>query len=219
MKKTLAMILICVLVLAAFPGFAEGVTGDWYADLGGAAIHPNLAEGGSYTVEIPGSDPVTGVWVLDDGYIYMDGSASPDIATIGETSLIMSDGMTFFTREKVENYAPAEPKADAPLELFAGYWTAVYVDVNDTPVLARLLNDETDLYVEGHSAILGGPVLGDTQVALTYENGALTCEYEGTKAQLQLQQDGYLRLTVTGTETAPQTWYMMETYSEALNGE
>ena len=95
-----------------------------------------------------------------------------------------------------------------PAESFAGYWKAAYTDVGGTPVPARLLGDETDLYIEGSSAILGGPTLGDTQVKLTWENGALTSDIEGVKVRVQFQADGCLRLTVTGNESAPQTWYM-----------
>ena len=220
MKKTLALILACALAMAILPVFADeaAVTGDWYADLGGMPVLLTLAEGGAYTLALPGSE-VTGTWVLDDGYIYIDGSKAPDMATLGEDKLIMSDGMTIFTRDKVEGYAPADPKADADALAFAGYWQAAYVDVNGTPIPAAVLDDETDLYVEGVHAILGGPIFGDTIVEMAFVDGALTSENEGVKVQLQYQQDGLLRLTVTGTDTAPQIFYLSEAYSAALEGE
>lgn len=220
MKKAMALIAACILALAALSVSAEEspVTGDWYTDMGGMPVQLTLAGDGSYTLAVPGGDSVTGTWVLDDGYIYMDGAAAPDMATMGGDMLVMSDGMTYFTREKIEGYAPAELRTDAVPADFAGYWQAAYVDVNGTPVTAYVLEDETDLYVEGSSAILGGPVLGDTQVKLAFGNGAFACESGGAKVQLQMQQDGYLRLTAAGTDGTVQTWYLIPAYSPALDG-
>ena len=210
MKKTLALILTCVLALAVLPALADeaAVTGDWYADPDGMPVQLTLAEDGTYTLSVPGSEPVCGAWKLDDGYIYMDGAKTPDMATLGDDTLVMSDGMTFFTREKIEGYIPADPMTDADASAFAGYWQAVYVVVNGMPVPASVLKDQTDLYVEGHSAILGGPRFGDTQVKMTLENGALTCENAGARVTLQIQQDGYLRFTIAAPD-ATQILYLL----------
>ena len=219
MKKALALILACVLALAILPAVAEEVyvTGDWYAELGGLPVQLTLAEDGTYSLTLPGSDPAAGTWVLKNGYIYMDGASTPDMATIGESSLIMSDGATVFTREKVEGYALADLKADADLVAFAGYWQAVYVDVNGAPISAEALADETDLYVEGTHAILGGPIFGDTIVEMAFADGAMTCESEGAKVQLQLQQDGLLRLSVSAADAEAQAFYLAKAYSAALD--
>ena len=140
------------------------------------------------------------------------------VRTVGDL-LRLADAPVFFTREKPAFYAPAEPRAVEEADDFAGYWKSVYVDLQGTAVPAYTMKDETDLYVEGTSATLGGPVLGDTPVKRTFENGELAADNEGVKTRMQLQADGFLRLTVTGTETAPQTWYLSRAYSPALEAE
>ena len=84
MKKAMALIAACILALAALSVSAEEspVTGDWYTDMGGMPVQLTLAGDGSYTLAVPGGDSVTGTWVLDDGYIYMDGAAAPDMANM-----------------------------------------------------------------------------------------------------------------------------------------
>ena len=79
MKKSFALILVCLLALASMPALAEtsDVSGDWYADLGGAAARLTLASDGTYIFAFPGRDAVTGIWTPDDGYICLDGSAIP----------------------------------------------------------------------------------------------------------------------------------------------
>jgi hypothetical protein len=76
------------------------------------------------------------------------------------------------------------------------------VEVNGSPVLADYAADRTDLYIEGSSAILGGPRFGDTQVKFDFSDGALTCQHAGAQVTLQIQQDGFLRLTTTGPDAA-----------------
>lgn len=89
-----------------------------------------------------------------------------------------------------------------------------------TLVPAAALEDETDLYVEGYSAILGGPILGDVIVKFEEQGGVLaTAAGSSPSATIVLQQDGLLCLTVTGSETAPQTWYLQRSYSPVLHEE
>ena len=75
-----------------------------------------------------------------------------------------------------------------------------------------------DLYIDGHSAILGGPVLGDTQVKLEFRDGVLSCESDGLSASILYQRDGYLRLTVTFNGGDSRTWYMASGDSPFLDG-
>ena len=83
---------------------------------------------------------------------------------------------------------------------------------NGMPVPAQLLDDQTDLYVEGSSTILGGPGFGDVTVKMSYENGALQCDTDGAHVALQKQQDGFLRLTAAFPSAAPQTFYFTLAY-------
>ena len=223
MKRLLGiLLLVCILLLSIMPAGAEEnpASGCWYADLNGLSITLTLSADGTYTftdVVLPENDQ-TGAWELRDGFIYLDGNEYVPLSFNGSTLTQVDLGL-LFTREKPRGYIPADIMSDAAVDMFAGYWKAAYADVNGTPVPVALLDDETDLYVDGHSAILGGPMLGDTQVKLTFENSALFCDNEGVKAELLLQADGLLRLTVTGSETMPQTWYLMRVYSPAQDGE
>ncbi len=222
MKKYIALILTCALALAVLPAFAEevrSVAGDWYTRVDGIPCLLTLDPDGIYTFTDLRIEPKTGTWEFRDGYIYLDGSAAPNLYTL-EDKLCVGDTAVFFTREKPAGYTPGEPFEDILLTMFAGYWRAEYVDLAGTPVPAFALEDETDLYVEGHSAILGGPVLGDVIVKLAEQDGTLVTE-DGSApaATLVLQQDGLLKLTVIGSDTAPQTWYMMRSWTAVLDGE
>ena len=215
MKKTLALLLAMALLLASAALAEESVAGDWYADLGGAAAQLTLKEDGTYLLTIPGSEPLAGEWKAEDGFVYIDGAEEAELWINGEGRLVLAEGGILFNREAPETYAPAEPRENTLLEIFAGYWKSAYVDVDGVPLPARLAEDNTDLYVEGHSAILGGPVFGDKLVTLTYENGALSCEADGLNVLMQCQLDGLLRLTVTQNGET-RTWYLSEAYSPAL---
>ena len=203
MKKHIAIYLALVLALSAVLALAEAdVSGLWYADLDGAVAELSLNADGTYRLAVPLEEEKTGTWKLDDGFIYLDGAAEPDLATWANGNLMLGDHLAFFTREKPAYYAPADPLPDAPLALFAGYWVCQYVEVNGSPVLADYAADRTDLYIEGSSAILGGPRFGDTQVKLDFADGAMQCEIGGAQVTIQLQQDGFLRLTTTGPDAA-----------------
>ena len=229
MKKTLSILLVLFLLMVQVLSLAEGAEaapeytfkGDWYGDLQGVVLKLTLHEDGTYAASITSQpdDVKTGTWVYDDGFIRLEGDGAPDINVLSSDVLKWTGLEVFLSREAPQVYAPAGPLADAAAELYAGYWKAAYVDMMGTPVLASAFEDETDLYVEGTHAILGGPVLGDTIVALTFADGAFTGDNEGAAVQLQLQQDGFLRMTVAGTDTAPQTWYLLRAYSPILDGE
>ncbi len=212
MKKYMALFLALALALAACLALAEtDITGLWYIDLGGAVAELSLNADGTYRLTVPLEEEKTGAWRLDDGFVYTDGASAPDLATWGDNTLMLGDGAGLFTREKPDLYQPSDVIPDAPAELFAGYWVCRYVDVNGSPLSADYADDRTDLYIEGHSAILGGPVFGDTQVKLAFADGALQCENGSAQVTLQLQQDSFLRLTVTGADLAPQTFYLLRT--------
>ena len=219
MKRSAALLLALALLLCALPVTAEeAATGDWYAVTDGVPTQLTLNEDGTYAVTNPLSEPVAGTWELADGFVYLDGDRDNPLALNGPVLMLEAAGL-YFTRQAPDLYVPAEPAADAPIEAYAGYWQCAYTDVNGTPLPASAAGDYADLYVEGSSAVLGGPLFGDAIVRLTYENGALTCENEGVRVELQYLQDGFLRLTVTGSGTAPQVWYLAAAYSAALDPE
>ena len=210
MKKAVSLLVfLSMLTIALFTVIAEEnapVSGIWYSTTSGIPVRLTLSEDGSYTSAAPGTDPVTGTWEERDGSIFLDGSETPEF-TVQDDRLLWNDMAAFLTREEQVVYTPAETFADFDPALFRGYWKALYVDVDGIACLASSLNDTTDLYVEGNSVILGGPLFGDLPVKAESADGALTCTAEGITVTLRMQQDSFLRMTVdTGEETL--TWYL-----------
>ena len=204
----LSIVLICVSFALAdeSPVQSNNLTGTWYSDLSGIPVRLTLSEDGSYTSAAPGTEPVTGTWEERNGSIFLDGSETPEF-TVMDDRLLWNGMAALFTREEQAVYTPAETFADFDPVLFRGYWKALYVDVDGTACLASALNDTTDLYVEGNSMILGGPLFGDLPVKAESADGALACTAEGITVTLRMQQDSFLRMTVdTGEETM--TWYL-----------
>ena len=200
------MILLSVLVFAAAENSELPTSGTWYSSFSGIPVRLKLSEDGSYISDAPGAEPVTGTWEERDGNIFLDGSKTPEL-TMQDDKLLWNDMAAFFTREEQAVYTPAEILDDFDPDLFPGYWKAFCVDVDGTACLASALNDTTDLYVEGSSMILGGPLFGDLPVKGESTDGALVCIAEGITVTLRMQQDGFLRMTVdTGEETM--TWYL-----------
>jgi hypothetical protein len=210
MKKAVSLLVfLSMLTIALFTVIAEEnapVSGIWYSTTSGIPVRLTLSEDGSYTSAAPGTDPVTGTWEERDGDLFLDGSETPEF-TVQDDKLLWNGMAAFLTREEQAVYTPAETFADFDPALFRGYWKALYVDVDGIACLASALNDTTDLYVEGNSMILGGPLFGDLPVKAESADGALTCTAEGITVTLRMQQDSLLRMTVdTGEETM--TWYL-----------
>ena len=200
------MILLSVLVFAAAENSELPTSGTWYSSFSGIPVRLTLSEDGSYTSAAPGTDPVTGTWEERNGDIFLDGSETPEF-TVQDDRLLWNGMAAFLTREEQAVYTPAEILADFDPALFRGYWKAFCVDVDGAACLASALNDTTDLYVEGNSMILGGPLFGDLPVKAESADGALVCTAEGITVTLRMQQDSFLRMTVdTGEETL--TWYL-----------
>ena len=220
-KKLPVLVFVLIVLFTCIAGAEDGAvpqTGTWYADLQGVPVEMELSEDGTYSICIPGQDPETGTWELRNGTISLDGSRDPEFSVIGE-KLAWNGAYTFFSREKMTIYDPVEVIREAPTEFADGYWKSLYINVDGTVCLASAVNDKTDLYVEGTAAILGGPVFHDVQVKMEKTEDGLICQTDGMSVLLQLQADGFLRLTVAGTDTAPQTWYLLRAYSPILDGE
>ena len=222
MKKIFMVLAVIAMILVSAAAAGETndpLAGAWYSAVNGKPIQMNLAEAGTYVLMIPGMETLEGTWEAQDGFICMDGVRPPELTIVDENLLKWSASPLFFTREEVKVYAPAEPKAEPSGDSFEGYWKSTYVDVGGTAVPALAEGDETDLYIEGTSAILGGPVLGDTLVQMTFENGRLFCTEGEETVKIELQEDEFLRLTVTASGAEPKTWYLLPAYSALLDSE
>ena len=203
MKKWIAILLSLALLLVPTLALAEGeeaaLTGDWYGETSGLVLQLTLNADGTYAAALVGSEQAakSGAWVLEDGFIYLDGALLPQINVLGDDVLKWTEMDVFLRRELPLVYAPAEPLADAPLDLFAGYWRGQYVGLDGAMLFAEdALGEVVALYIEGQNVALGGDFFGNAIVEMAYADGALSLSLDGQPLTLQLQQDGFLRLTL-----------------------
>ena len=200
-KKTLALAAVLVLALClpfAHAEEAPSPLGDWYAEIGGMPLQLTLTEDGTYTLSFPGlhDAPTQGAWELNDGFVILDGDDTAPFSWDGDRLTRRSLGL-FFTREAPALYTPAEILPDAALEQFAGAWRGAYAILDGAALPASALEDDTILYIEENAAALTGNLFGEIVAEFVHENGALSFASDGLSITLQLQQDGFLRMTVS----------------------
>ena len=179
----------------------QRILGDWYADYAGLTVTLTFSEDGAYTLTAPGSQPQPGKWEVKDGLVVMDGDEEGALLFINGTLRCYAPDM-FFTREKPETYVPAEILQDAAEGSFDGYWKAQFVAVGDGTMLAEALGENAVLRIEGVQVAMGDGRVPDAPVEFTFENGALVLKEGDASLTLQLQQDGFLRLTLSGEGSA-----------------
>ena len=203
MKKILSIFLSLALLLVPALALGEGEeaapTGEWYGEANGLVLQLTLNTDGSYAAALVGSEQAakTGAWALEDGFIYLDGALLPQINVLGDDVLKWTEMDIFLRRELPLIYAPAEPLSDAPLDLFAGYWRGQYVGLDGAMLFAQdALGEVVALYIEGQNVALGGDFFGNAIVEMAYADGALSLDLDGQPLTLQLQLDGFLRLTL-----------------------
>ena len=211
MKKIYALLLVCALLTGLISAGAEdgasSLPGDWYSSLKGIPIEMTLGEDQSCLFRIPGHNPEPAFWEEQDGHIYLNHAEEPEFDILAE-KLLWLEAFTFFTREKEDIYTPADVKAELPEDGLDGYWKCVYVDLDGEVYPASAVNDATDLYASGTSVILGGPVFHDTPVEMEKEEAALACRTDYLQIEMQLQEDGLLRLSMA-FEDENMVWYLL----------
>lgn len=172
----------------------ERVLGEWYADEAGLVITLALTEDG-YTLSVPGTDAQTGKWEAKDGVIVLDGDEQNPLLPIGDA--IRSDAQDLlFTREMPLAYVPADVIADAKEGSFNGFFKAQFVAVGSGTILAAAAEEDAYVYIEGTNVALGGTRFGNVIKVFTAAPGALTLAEDGLNVKLELQQDGFLRMTL-----------------------
>ena len=205
MKKLFAILLSLALLLIPALALAEGeapeaaLTGDWYGETNGLVLQLTLNADGTYAAALVGSEQAakSGAWALEDGFIYLDGALLPQINVLSDDVLKWTEMDVFLRREQPWVYAPAEPLSDAQLDLFAGYWRAQYLAMDGAMLFAEdALGEVVALYIEGQNVALGGAFFGNAIVEMAYADGALSLDLDGQPLTLQLQLDGFLRLTL-----------------------
>lgn len=179
----------------------QRIAGDWYASYSGLLVTLCLSEDGSYTISDPVSDTVMGKWTLEKGLLVLDGNTETPLQ-VGSNALRQEDADILFTRRLPETYVPAGVYAGAIPGDLDGYWKAKLVSAGSGTILASVLEENTEVYIEGSNIALGGNRFGQIIRTGTFDNGALTLDEAGAKLTLQLQLDGFLRLTIDGKDGA-----------------
>ena len=172
----------------------ERVLGEWYADEAGLVITLTLTEEG-YMLSVPGTDAQTGKWEAKDGMIVLDGDEQNPLTPIGD--VIRSDALDLlFTREMPTVYVPADVIADAKEGSFDGFFKAQFVAVGEGTILAAAAEEDAYVYIEGTNVALGGTRFGNVIKVFTAAPGALTLAESDLSVKLEIQQDGFLRMTL-----------------------
>ena len=166
----------------------QRLPGDWYAEYQGLLITLSLTQEGTYTLTVPGREARNGAWAMTDGMLTLDGNADDALMPLGAV-LRWDSADLLFTREKPDVYVPAELYAGLKAGDLDGYWKSCYVAVGDGTVLASALGENTDVYIQGTRAALGGPLFGDVIVDTELKDGALSYTAGGVSVKLALQQE------------------------------
>ena len=173
------------------------ILGDWYADFEGLALTLSLSEDGGYALFVPGQAAMEGVWALLDGYVTLDDGEGGTLLPV-DGVLYWAGPELLFTRDLPETYVPAEAVSDTQAGDFDGYWKSQFIAVGDGTLFASAIGDKTDVYIDGTSVALGGPLFGDVLVGMELRDGTLCDEAGNVSVTLTLQQDGLLRLSLSG---------------------
>lgn len=225
MKKLFAVALALAMLLSAF-AFAEAAdyVGTWYLngiEMDGETYSPasfgmemyiELREDGTAT----GSNSMAGEVDVQDGTWTAEGDTvtvtiddAPTVFTLEDGNLVSAseegDMKMIMGREKseVEAYTPADPKADAALEDYAGNWSAFKLGTDGVYMDCDIIGMDLSAAIEGTTVTFNGFVFSDEAVETTFADGALSFAAEDPEAALiagidaQLLEDGNIMLTLT----------------------
>ena len=186
MKKILSLVLALLMMLGC-TALAEDLTGAWYSNLFGMSVTMTLNADGTYGMDLM-DETQTGVWVLEGETLYMDKGTDMEITLTYDAAAVTLtmdvEGMVcVFGREATEAFVPAEPKADAAIEEFAGQWEAANVYFMDMLVPTEFAEMGMTMKIENTSINAAIDLMGDVE----------TFEAEGKFA------DGVLSLVVPAT--------------------
>lgn len=180
---------------AEYLPLSERVLGEWYADEAGLVITLALTEEG-YTLSVPGTDAQTGKWEAKDGVIVLNGDEQNPLTPIGDVIRFDAPDL-LFTREMPTVYVPADVIADAKEGSFDGFFKAQFVAMGEGTILAAAAEEDAYVYIEGTNVALGGTRFGNVIKVFAAAPGALTLAEPDLSVKLELQQDGFLRMTLS----------------------
>lgn len=186
MKKILSLVLALLMMLGC-TALAEDLTGAWYSNLFGMSVTMTLNADGTYGMDLM-DETQTGVWVLEGETLYMDKGTDMETTLAYDAAAVtltmdMEGMVCVFGREAIEAFVPAEPKADAAIEEFAGQWEAANVYFMDMLVPTEFAEMGMTMKIENTSINAAIDLMGDVE----------TFEAEGKFA------DGVLTLVIPAT--------------------
>lgn len=219
MKRLTALILALAMICALGAATAEeGLAGEWYGLMYGAATTLTFSEDGTYILAA-GEESTKGTYELKDGIVYMDGSTNPDenFAYDG-LSLVNEQFNVTFTRENsVQGIILADVNPDAPREAFAGEWTCRYMSASGVTLDLQQVPDELlremepipAMKIDGTDVTLTGmeELLGSDPVPMVYADGALTAEKAGAEIRIQILQDGMAAVSISLNGREAGLWF------------
>ena len=159
-----------------------------------------LSADGKYEAGFPelSGEKTTGTWGLIGEQIVLDDNA--DALLVREEGLFWEGPGVAFAREKPVAADAGKPDKTVTAADFAGFWSSVYVRTESGLAPAADLGEDTDVYVEGNTVVLGGSIFGDTMCTFAYADGAMTWSAgEGAEAvsvRLELTDRGLMLLTM-----------------------
>lgn len=220
MKKLFAFVLSFALLLSLGAASASASSADehsaekWYGRAEALPVTLTLRSDGGYSLDAAG-ERKTGVWEARDGGVALDGEENASFLRVGDVLIDRENGLVLRQSEPAPLYTPAEPLSGVPQELFNGYWKSLYADADGALLPAEDFGDRTDLFVEAPRAALGGALFGDVVVDMVFADDALRYEAGEVSIVLQLQTDGFLRMTLAGPE-GELLLYLLPTHVDGL---
>ena len=211
MKKLIALLLALAMFCVLVPAMAdEGLTGEWYGTMYGAAVTMTFNDDGTYTMAVAGQSQ-GGTYELRDGIVYMDGVDDPAQGFVFDgTSLVNEQyGVTFTRENNVQDIVIADPNPEAPVEAFSGEWVCRYLSMSGVTLDIQQMPEEMlaelgsipGMTIDGTSVTINGAgietLTGEAAIEMTYADGALTVDKDGVTIQVQMLQDGMTALTIS----------------------
>ena len=191
------------------PEDGSELTGKWYGMANSMTIILDLKADGNYEIQFAG-ERKEGSWTYEDGIVILDGEEGIELPLMGD-ALVWDDELLSREEDPDDRYIPADVLTGDRVaqEDFNGYWISWYVIVNGEAVRSDELGDVTDIYVEDGKAALGGDIFGDVAVDMTYSDGALIFAAGEVTLTLQLQEDDFMRMILSGISEGDLIIYLL----------
>ena len=218
MKRTISLLLVCLLLLVALPVSAEAdsLAGTWVLsslEAEGLAVAPaelglemtiTLQEDGSAEMAMPGVSTETGSWTVDgESLSITDSAGTPQVFTVSENGTLSTDAngaVMIFVREGAELPAVESEALPAVLEEvtladFDGEWTATHGMAMGVEVSLEMLGMQMDMSISDGSVTVSDSTSSQVMEAVL-DGNALVVDMSGVEVPLYLRDDGTLAMSM-----------------------